>query len=789
MVRVNQSGFLGGSRRFSGGWYFELSIHPDLSSPVVDAVATPNGEFLACRLGATNEGVTPLFWVNYDPTVEPGGATTNIYLGEVPMAGGEFANYTKLLISQDGNRIFYIGGYRDIRRDTNTPLPGLLPVCINSNGTLMVARDLTNAGFQHVVFNLETGASQVVHNGATPAVPLEFAMDFSMSADGNVIAFATTEDLTALGDRNGEMDVFRISPTNMTPVLVSRALPGSEVVPDGRLFNFSHRLMSTNGRYVGFITATPIAPTDTNGQPDLYVLDRWTGSNIWASAAADGVTPGNGSVAEAFLSLKGMTAVFTGNSTNLPGVSKLVNGVAPLNVFAFDLETRLVHCLSLSTNGTNWADAACRNPVIDAAGQTVVFETSASSLFPPGVSGQRLVAAFLTNQSRLVLATNMGLAATIVLPSISDDGRYLASFLNPSDFPYGYEGNVLLHDLVAGTNVLLQGIGTGGSITRPVISKDGQYLVAVTNRAFVVVRNNASRSVTLIAAPWSAPSPVRGTAVGSPLPAAEASFSSDGRLMLVSPTTNNLPQVLDLATGALDEMKLGTAKPPLPLFTSARLSPSGRRILFTSAQQDLEPGEREWLSRVWVYDRVTRSLELLSSETGTGLRMSGAGAAVWLGDESGVIFSGGSGFQILSAAGDQMIPIVRRVALVLKDTDGDGLDDDWETLNLGSLAKGPNDDNDGDGWNSLAEFIGGSHPQNAASIPKSASLSPAPGATRLEWPAAPGVGYRVEYSGTLVSGSWTLLTNVVANLGAIATCTDPNTSGISNRFYRVVAVP
>ncbi len=797
LVSVNISRVLIGARTNELAGWLKVELIPSSAGGVVDAVSTPDGRYTAARLAATNAGSAnnPLFWASYDPLGSSSGVASNLYLGDVSASGGDLAKQTKLLISQDGNRIFYIGGFRDIRWETNTPLPGLLPVCINSNGTVMVARDLTNAGFQHVVFNLETGVLQVIHNGAAPPVPLEFAMDFSMSADGNVIAFATTEDLTALGDRNEEMDVFRISPTNMTPVLVSRASPGSEVVPDNRFYRFSSRLMSTNGRYVGFVTSTPIAATDTNGQPDLYILDRWTGSNIWASAAADGVTPGRGAVAEAILSPNGKTAVFASNSTNLPGVAVLVNGLAPLNLFTFDLETRLVRCLSLSTNGTNWANAACQNPVIDGSGQTVVFETSASSLFPAGVSGQRLVAAFLTNQSRLVLATNQGLAATIVLPSISDDGRFVASFLNPTDQSYGYEGNVLLHDLAARSNMLLRGVttpgpeGFGGSVTRPFVSKDGRFLVAVTNRAFLVIRDNLSGTVTLTAAPWVSPAPIRGTAIGAPLPVADASFSRDGRFMLVGYLTNNLPAVLDLQTGQVDPMILGSGKPALPLFASARLSPSGRRILFSSAQQELEPGEREWLSRVWVYDRVTKSLELLSPETGTGLRFSGAGAAYWLGDESGVIYSGGSGFQVLSATGDQMIPVVRRVALVVTDTDGDGLDDDWERLNFGSLDKNGTDDEDGDGLSNFAEFIGGSNPKDASSGFRPVTQIASAGSRRLEWPASPGVGYRVEFSASLAPGSWTPLTNIVANLGSIATCTDPNTAGVSNRFYRVIAVP
>jgi hypothetical protein len=372
------------------------------------------------------------------------------------------------------------------------------------------------------------------------------------------------------------------------------------------------------------------------------------------------------------------------------------------------------------------------------------------------------------------------MTATIVIPSISADGRYVCSFLNPTLGALGAYGSLLLQDLVQGTNIALFGMGSGETVYSPFISPDGTRIAGRLEDFRVGIRNLGSGLVSTSSATWKPP---------GILAAAEVSLSRDGRLMLVNPTTNNFPQVLDLATGAVDEMKLGTARPSLPIYASARLSPSGRRILFTSAQQELEPGEREWLSRVWVYDRVTKSLELLSPETGSGLRFSGAGAAYWLGDESGVIFSGGSGFQILSMAGDQMLPIVRRIALVLSDTDGDGLDDDWERQNFGSLAKNGTDDEDGDGLSNYAEFILGSNPKDASSGLRPVTQTVSAGSRRLEWPASPGVGYRVEYSASLAPGSWTQLTNVVANLGSIATCTDPNTAGVSNRFYRVIAVP
>jgi glucose/arabinose dehydrogenase len=56
--------------------------------------------------------------------------------------------------------------------------------------------------------------------------------------------------------------------------------------------------------------------------------------------------------------------------------------------------------------------------------------------------------------------------------------------------------------------------------------------------------------------------------------------------------------------------------------------------------------------------------------------------------------------------------------LAPRDTDGDGLPDWWETAYFGSGTAGlPNDDTDGDGYTNLAEYLAGSDPLLATSIP------------------------------------------------------------------------
>jgi hypothetical protein len=57
------------------------------------------------------------------------------------------------------------------------------------------------------------------------------------------------------------------------------------------------------------------------------------------------------------------------------------------------------------------------------------------------------------------------------------------------------------------------------------------------------------------------------------------------------------------------------------------------------------------------------------------------------------------------------------VANISGDTDGDGLPDAWEMANFGSLSYGANDDPDRDGYSNLQEYLTGSDPTDANSVP------------------------------------------------------------------------
>jgi hypothetical protein len=122
------------------------------------------------------------------------------------------------------------------------------------------------------------------------------------------------------------------------------------------------------------------------------------------------------------------------------------------------------------------------------------------------------------------------------------------------------------------------------------------------------------------------------------------------------------------------------------------------------------------------------------------------------------------------------------------DTDGDGLDDDWEVAYFSNLARDGTGDIDGDGADDGAEFLAGTDPTNAGSVFRVITLTAlGSGVTRVLWAGSPGRGYRVEFKeGT--EGSWAVLPGAISWEGSTGSITDSN-AATGVRFYRAVRLP
>ena len=131
------------------------------------------------------------------------------------------------------------------------------------------------------------------------------------------------------------------------------------------------------------------------------------------------------------------------------------------------------------------------------------------------------------------------------------------------------------------------------------------------------------------------------------------------------------------------------------------------------------------------------------------------------------------------------------VLVVLEDSDKDGMADVWEESH-GLSTDAVSDallDSDGDGYTNLAEYLADTDPNDPESQLKFDAFMLEAGSTVLEFMARTNRLYSLDYTTSLVDGTWMNLTNISVNSqNQVQSITDSNLSRES-RFYRLVIPP
>ena len=133
------------------------------------------------------------------------------------------------------------------------------------------------------------------------------------------------------------------------------------------------------------------------------------------------------------------------------------------------------------------------------------------------------------------------------------------------------------------------------------------------------------------------------------------------------------------------------------------------------------------------------------------------------------------------------ISLERPAHILLLDSDGDGIDDDWERKHFNSLEVsdgGAEDDWDGDRFPDLFEFLANTDPTDGNSLLVISDILPgAADGLVLEWQSASNRTYAIEESSDLVVGDWTEL---IGDLPAVPplNCYTLTVDG-AGAFYRV----
>jgi hypothetical protein len=129
------------------------------------------------------------------------------------------------------------------------------------------------------------------------------------------------------------------------------------------------------------------------------------------------------------------------------------------------------------------------------------------------------------------------------------------------------------------------------------------------------------------------------------------------------------------------------------------------------------------------------------------------------------------------------------LTVTFTDTDGDGMQDSWETAN--GFNPSVNDsalDADGDGLSNLDEYLAGTNPRDPKSrVIVTVEKSPAGVGYRISFRTQANKSYTVQFKDGLGEGGWNKLNDVNATTTPQdVQLTDTPSGGTPQRFYRVV---
>lgn len=248
-----------------------------------------------------------------------------------------------------------------------------------------------------------------------------------LSEDGRFIVFASLVEDLVEGDTNGQgeesrdgTDIFLYDRIKDSISRVSLSSAGEEA--DGPSYAPS---ISNGGRYVAFESgAENLASSDGNDELDVFVRDRNQGETRLVSIAENG-TQGNGPSGSPFISADGRFIAFRSHATNLvPGDT---NGEP--DIFLWERESGSITRVNVATDGSQAKGGLSFVEGIAADGSSVLFRSQAWNLAPNDTNNEfdvfyRAVEAEET--SRVSLTPSGDQYDSVSLGALSGDGKTVA---------------------------------------------------------------------------------------------------------------------------------------------------------------------------------------------------------------------------------------------------------------------------------------------------------------------------------------------------------------------------
>ena len=242
----------------------------------------------------------------------------------------------------------------------------------------------------------------------------------AISADGRFVAFQSSSSNLVAGDTNGQTNVFVVDRSTGATELVSKGLLDA---PANNASAFP--AISADGRFVAYWSeASNLVPEDTNGYPDIFLFDRQSGTTIRVDVGPGGEQTFDVVSFPPSVSADGRFVAFASAAPNL--VSHDTNRNE--DVFVFDRDTGALERVSVRSSGKQaWGGLGSFHPSLSASGRFVAFHSFARNLVPDDTNeaGDVFVHDRKTGETTRISVGPRGEGnASSLNPSTSKDGRF-----------------------------------------------------------------------------------------------------------------------------------------------------------------------------------------------------------------------------------------------------------------------------------------------------------------------------------------------------------------------------
>jgi Tol biopolymer transport system component len=767
------------------------------NAPSYHAALSDDGRFVAFKTGATN-GAGPALILRYDiwsnavmvvstnavptfpfsddlfgPEMTSDGrfiafarreGPTNAFYASVHLWDGQTS--TETLISADA------GGNVPTNTLSHTPVltpDGRFVGFLSDTGTL-VGNAVSN-GFHIYLRDTFASTTQLLDadtNGVGSTD--QFGAVPSLSADGSLAAFASPDGSLVDLDQNGCLDVFLRNVLAGTTELISRRDPTVPSPSGDRASGLAQISLSADGRWAAFASqADDLTVNDTNHATDVFVRDLAAGTTTLVSADTNGQPAQGGGSYGPLISADGRFVVFLSSASNLVA-SPIVSPISwnAVNIFRRDLQEGTNELITVSYDHLHPAQAPSSAPVTSQDGRYVAFLSQAANLVPGTIPGTNSFWCDINLGIMKALTSN---ALSLLPPSISGDGRYVAYFSTASQ--------VSVWDVQTGTNVYTTPVGVGSAAISPTGT---QLAYQAAGKLYVDdLLGKSNRFSFLSALPlrtsgqWSGDGRYLAFLTGTNLVAADQNHTNDVYLCDTASGALTLVSVNSSLTGSA----AGSSDSPV-------VNGDGRFVAFRSFATNIVNGVTN-APTFYVFSRFTGSNFLLSLPQLVPGWISWVSTPAISADGGTVSFQSWTPGWIandLNRAEDAFSAMV--------DSDGDGIPDWWmlqyfghPTGQAGDHSRAQ-DDFDGDGMTNLQEFLAGTDPSNPNSVFRiQVSFLGSTNGVLVTWPASASRNYRVQFKDDLSTPVWLDASGPVSITGGQGYFGAP--ADQVGRYYRVVA--